>query len=391
MNYLSLPLHESVHVISKIADYLLYANFGVFFMIAGFLYLCWFVYLFRDYRKSVRFARRIESQDGILSSESNVLAINLRVTAKRNKFLIFLSLTELIAFISYTLGSCYHLPLEHSSLLKQTGLNISSNCTRGAFIHKIWVDELTYPIIGFLVNFGRGMYLVALGIVDSLLKFIANTYVTQSWQYRRMYNSVICAGIISVFLVILGTLPYTNIFSTFLNIFALGAFLTLLSRRLSFLSDKALNWREQDMLFNVRRSLIQVQKKKKRRFKMLSRNFFFALIILFCMEILISLESVVELYLYFGKCFFPVLFNIEYNPPITDEQLPDFHTALLIISAIEVFFVVFAMYILFLPFIVFTIVAGVGEFFKQWRQNSNPLRFTGNANPEIMKSLLNNY
>ena len=381
-----------IHVIENISNKLLFVNLAVFFVICGFLYLGWCVYLFREYWKSVRFARRIESQEDSLCAESRVLAMNYRVNAKRNKFLILLLLTELIATISYTLAFCYQFFMSAYPSWKTSGLDFNSNCTQDAFKNKIWVDELRYPIVGFLVNFGRAMYLVALGIIDSLLKFITNTYVTQSWRFTRMYVSLICAGIISVFLVIIGTIPYTNIISNFLNIFALLVFLSLLSRRMSFLSNKALKWREQDMLFNASGSLIREQKNKKRRFQMLSRTFFYGLVILFCTEVIISLESVIELYLYFGKCVFPVLYNFNYTPPITEAQIPQFHLALMVISVIEQILVISAMYILFLPYIVCTIVAGVGAFLKQWRQNSSTFHFSGNAgNSEIQKSLLYDY
>ena len=378
-----------IHIISDISDLVLFSNLGAFSVICSFLYICWCVHLFRDYRRSMRFARRIETQE-FFSSESRVLALNLRFNAKRNKFFIAVLITELVASISYTLAFVYSICAKRYALLQSTGLHIGENCTNSSLIkHKIWIDELDYPLVGFLVNFARGMYLISIALTESLLKFIANTYVTESWQFKRMYNSVICAGIFSLFLVIFGTLPYTNVICNFPYLIAVIILLTLLSRRMSFLSNKALNWREQDMLFNTSGSLLRIQKKKKRRFRLLSRNLFCGLRILLTVEILVSVESVVSLFLYFGKCIFPILYNISYPPPIKGgPQLEILHISLAIFSIVEEFLVLLATYIIFLPYILYTIGSFVNAVWKRWHPRANSFHFTGNANSDIKKSLL---
>ena len=142
----------------------------------------------------------------------------------------------------------------------------NSTCIQEALEYKIWVDQLRYPIVGFLLNFGRAMYLIALGIADSLLKIITNTYVTQSWQYKRVYLSVKISVFFSVLSVIFGTIPQTSIINNFVSLLAFFVLLRLVSKHLSFLSNKALEWREQYMLNNVRKHDLLVQRARKKRF-----------------------------------------------------------------------------------------------------------------------------
>ena len=160
--------------------------------------------------------------------------------AKRDKILIILILTEGLAFFSNILAYSYYLIDYFKHDLHWTGLPFNSTCIQEALEYKIWVDELRYPIVGFLLSFSRATSLIVLGLFDYLLKFFSNTYVTRSWQYKRIHNSVIYALILSFFFVLFGTIPYTNLFSHFLIIAASIVYLRFISKHLSFLSDKAL-------------------------------------------------------------------------------------------------------------------------------------------------------
>ena len=82
------------------------------------------------------------------------------------------------------------------------------------------------------------------------------------------------------------------------------------------------------MLNNVRKHDLLVQRAMKKRFIFFSSLLFYCLALIFIIELLIALECVAELFLYYGKCIFPVLYGIPYTPPITHEQMPQFHLAL---------------------------------------------------------------
>ena len=157
------------------------------------------------------------------------------------------------------------------------------------------------------------MYLIAIGIGDSLFKIITNTYVTPIWQYKRVYLSVKISVFFSVLLVIFGTIPQTSIINNFVSLFAFFVSLRLVSKHLSFLSDKALEWREQVMLNNVRKHDLLVQRARKKRFIFFSSLLFYGLVLIFIVELLIALECVAELFLYYGKCIFPVLYGIIFD------------------------------------------------------------------------------
>ena len=351
-------------------------------------HFCWITYLVRDYRKSNRYASRIESLEEILSPESAVIVKNYRFNAKKDKLLIKLILAEASSIVFFSLAFSYHLIDYFNHDLHWTGLPFNSTCIQEALEYKIWIDQLRYPIVGFLLNFGRAMYLIAIGIADSLLKIITNTYVTQSWQYKRVNLAVKISVFFSVLLVIFGTIPQTSIITNFVSLFPLFVLVRLVSKHLSFLSNKALEWREQDMLNNVRKHDLLVQRARKKRFIFFSSLVFYSLALTFIIELLVALECVSELFLYYGNCIFPVLYGFTYTPPITHEQMPQFHLALVIISTIENIIFLFAMGVFLIPCFVFTAVNGVREIMQQRRNNKRSFRFPGNARSELNRPLI---
>ena len=382
------PYHGTFYTIDSITSLIMSTIVVVLLVLYSFFLVCWITYLIRDCRKSNRSASRIESLEEILSPESAVIVKNYRFNAKKDKLLIMLIFAEYLSILSISLAFSYHLIDYFNHDPHWTGLPFNSTCIRDALEHKIWVDQLRYPIVGFLLNFGRGMCLIAIGIMDSLFKIIANTYVTQSWQYKRVYLSVNFAVFFSVLLVIFGTIPQTSIITNFVSLFAFFVLLRLVSKHLSFLSNQALEWREQDMLNNVRKHDLLVQRARKKRFVFFSSLLFYGLALIFIIELLIALECVAELFLYFGKCIFPVLYGIAYTPPITHEQMPRFHLALVIISIIEQILFFFAISVFLIPFFVFTVVNGVREIMVQRRNNKRSFRFPGNARSELNRPLI---
>ena len=232
------------------------------------------------------------------------------------------------------------------------------------------------------------MFLIVLGLFDYLLKFISNTYVTRSWQYKRIHNSVNYALILSFFLVLFGTIPYTNVFSHFLIIAASIVYLRFISKHLSFLSDKALAWREQDMQYNVRSSFIRRERPRKGRFIFFSNMVYYGAVVVLTMETFETLESVVELFLYYGKCIFPVLYGIPYTPPISDEHLPQIHMALLIISCIEYICTTFGVILIFLPPLVFSFAFFINALNDARKQRLLPYRFSGNVHSQLNRPLI---
>ena len=372
-------LTEMFGNIDKVVSLFLSGYVACFIVLYFIAHFCWLTYLIRDCRSSNRYAARIESQEGVLSPDSIVIVDNFRFNCKKDKLLIMLIITEALSIVSFFLAFSYHLIRYVNPRLIVTGLSFNSTCIEIALENKIWVDALRYPTVGFLLSFGRSMVLVALGIGDCLLKIIANTYVTQSWRYKRVYLSLNFAVFLSILLVIFGTIPQTSIFNNFLNVFAFFVLLKLIFKHLSFLSNKALEWREQDMLNNVIKQDILIHRRKKKRFLLFSHMLFLGLVLFFIVELSVSLECVIELFLYFGKCIFPALYGISFTPPITHEQIPQFHLALLIISTIEKLIFLLGLSISFAPLLFYTVVSGVREALKQRRRNLDPFRFRGNA------------
>ena len=382
------PYHGTFDKIDFIISFIMYTIVVVLLVLYSFTLVCWATYLIRDYRKSNGTATRIESLEETLSPESAVIVKNYRFNAKKDKLLIMLIFAESFSILSVFLAFSYHLIDYFNHDLHWTGLPFNSTCIQEALEYKIWVDQLRYPIVGFLLNFGRAMGLIAIGIGDSLFKMITNTYVTPIWQYKRGYLSVKISIFFSVLLVIFGTIPQTSIINNFVSLFAFFVLLRLVSKHLSFLSDKALEWREQDMLNNVRKHDLLVQRSRKKRFIFFSSFLFYGLALIFIIELLIALECVSELFLYYGKCIFPVLYGFPYTPPITHEQMPQFHLALVIISIIEKIILLFAMGVFLIPCLIFTVVNGVREIMVQRRNNKRSFRFPGNVRCELNRPLI---
>ena len=382
------PYHGTFDTIHSIISLTMSTIVIVLLILYSFSLVCWATYLVLDCRKSNRSASRIESLEEVLSPESVVIVKNYRFNAKKDKLLIMMIFAETLSILSVFLAFSYHLIDYFNHDLHWTGLPFNSTCIQEALEYKIWVDELRYPIVGFLLSFSRATFLIFLGLFDYLLKFISNTYVTRSWQYKRIHNSVICALILSFFFVLFGTIPYTNVFSNFLIMAASIVYLRFISKHLSFLSDKALVWREQDMQYNVRSSFIRRERLRKRRFIFFSNMLYYGAVVVLTMEIFIALESVVDLFLYYGKCIFPVLYGIPYTPPISDEQLPQFHMALVIISCIEYICSTFGVILILLPPLVFSFAFFINALNDARKQRLLTYRFSGNAHSELNRPLI---
>ena len=347
----------------------------------------WLAYLFQDYRKSNRIATRIESQ-GVLSPDDVLFVKNLQFNANKDKILIILTLTEGLTFVCYLLGFSFHLIDYVGHNLHWIGLPFNSTCIGNTMKYKIWITEMQYPIVGFLLSLGRAAFLISWGIFDYLLKLITNIYVTRSWQYKHKNVSLICVLIISTFLVVLGTIPHTIVLNHFLGIFVLIVLLRLISRHLSFLSNSAVAWREQDMLYNVRINVILEERIKKRRLIIFSNMHFYGTAIVLILEILVTVESVCELFLYYGKCIFPVLYGFTYQPLISDEQLPQFHLALVIISCLEKISCTLWVVLFLVPPFLFTCMVGINAVNEQRRKRLQTYRFRWNDSSGITEKLI---
>ena len=115
---------------------------------------------------------------------------------------------------------------------------------------------------------------------------------------------------------------------------------------------------------------------------------YYGAVVVLTLEIFVTLESVVELFLYYGKCIFPVLYGIPYAPPISDEQLPQFHMALVIISCIEYICSTFGIILIFLPPLVFSFAFFINSLNDARKKRLLTYRFSGNVHSQISSPLI---
>ena len=130
---------------------------------------------------------------------------------------------------------------------------------------------------------------------------------------------------------------------------------------------------------------------RKRRFIFFSNMVYYGAVVVLTLETFVTLESVVELFLYYGKCIFPVLYGIPYTPPISEEQLPQFYMALVIISCIKYICSTFGVILIFLPPLVFSFAFFINALNDARKQRLLPYRFSGNVHSQLNRHLIYNF
>ena len=366
---------ETLERIDFVVAYAQFTFFVPIILISFILHIAWSVYLIRYVRKSIRLANR-----EIGDSNDEMIVTNHRINARKGKLMLFIFLFEFISVLSYLLSSCYHLIGKLTPNLSATAKPINASCLNHGLQNRLWIDGIQYPLVSLLLSMGRAAALLGMGIGDHYLQFVANTYVVDEWKYKHINASCISAIFLSFFILIAGNRLETIVLSQIICVIALFVYIALISKRLSFISNKALEWREQDMSFNVSVDTLRAYSGKKRTFRLFGYILILALFGLFSLELAFLLESTLEQFLFYGKCIFPIVYGFEYVPPLpllNSTQLTHFISAQRVISISEMAVDMFVVSVLFLPYFIYSLKCAVSFCVEVMRFNSLSMRYTG--------------
>ena len=130
----------------------------------------------------------------------------------------------------------------------------------------------------------------------------------------------------------------------------------------------------------------RIEQLKLRRFKVLS-NFLRIAVILFVTTVLYEkMDLTISLILYFGQCFFPLTYGIQYTPILhtVTQQLMLFE-AVFYISRMKLFLQIFTGLMLGIPFVVFTVVNVIHLIYYHYKIRNLPTRFKVNLTDRLIQ------
>ena len=332
-------------------------------------HICWCAYLINDIFRSIKSAERQSHPDDSAFREK------YEIQAKKGKLLLVILLLELVAALSYELGFSYPYLSHLVPNLDASGLRINSTCLNQETGYQIETSELQYPEVGFFLSSGRAGIIIAMAVGSSMLRFITNIYDENELKYSDGKYTLLIFIILSILIVILGSIPQVQMLSHLIVIIAYGILLKLLAGQLASLLT-ALKRREQDLEHNyVTKKKIIMERNERKKFTFFSRYLFIGLIVLYISEVVNSFECVIQLFLSNGNCFFPTLYGIHFQPLLSNSQLARFNLFLALLSMIQKLTVIIGINLTYFPYIVYTILIVIAALRNRAYQNSRSLRF----------------
>ena len=300
-------------------------------------------------RKAFAKRRRIKNENDI----QDKIDCDTKIT--QGKFLLALIILEYLSIVSYWIGLLYPLLHHISPISDRLSLPFNSTCIITIEIQRIWIHELQYPVTAVFLGIGRSSTIFVMGVAVSFFEFICNSFVTEQWKYKKIYRPIKYSLIVSVFIFLTGIVPQLIIFSRILHIIVLPIIFTILLRHAKFFS-MAVRWRGQDLYHNREKYLLRLHNRQNKYFRITFRCIAIPLFICFISETLIMIEMIFSLILYYGKCFFPILYDIQYTALITENHLPVLKMVIEVFSVIEISLVLIANIIFTLPYMIVTIL-----------------------------------
>ena len=121
----------------------------------------------------------------------------------------------------------------------------------------------------------------------------------------------------------------------------------------------------------------RIEKLKLRRFKVLSNFLRIALILFVTAMLYQKINLTISLILYFGQCFFPLTYGIQYTPILhtVTQQLMLFE-AVFYISRVKLFLQILTGLMVGVPLVVFTVMSVIHLIYYQYKIRNLPTRFT---------------
>ena len=234
-----------------------------------------------------------------------------------------------------------------------------------------------YPITNTLLILSNASFLISSAIGIGLMKLTAAQYkFTNSWDIvkRSVIRILTISSIYCAITLLLSLISYTRVISNALLSFIFPIYILLFFKNVKCLR-RAIEQYSRERLIQMgenRNELLQLK-----RFRILS----FMLCIQFLVgSILVTFEEIkflVYLFLYFGKCYFPLVYGITYHPILTNAH------QLLILFRIDYYLIriqtglaVFLALLIGVPFTVVTGMIVCGLFYRRFmRRIRVPIRY----------------
>ena len=238
------------------------------------------------------------------------------------KYVLLLLITVVESFGVSTMLMYFNFP--NGELLleyydnEQLKLNICEGSNTSNWSYTQLADYEYYPITNTLLTMSNASFLISSATGIGLMKLIAAQYkFINSWDIvkRSVIRILSIASIYCVVTLLLSFVSYTRIISNALIAFIFPIFILLFFKNVKYLKNAIEQYSRERLIQigNNRNESLQVK-----RFKVLS----FVLCFQFLVgSILVTFEEIkflVYLFLYFGKCYFPLVYGIAYHPILTN-------------------------------------------------------------------------
>ena len=346
MENLTVPLYPRLNVYFSIGTTVVLVSTSLIFTI---LQVGWGIFVVSNLRKAFAKRRRIKNENDI----QDKIDCDTKIT--QGKFLLALIILEYLSNFSYWIGFLYPQLHHISPIFDRLSLPFNSTCIITIESQRIWIQELQYPVTAVFLSIGRSGTIFVMGVAASFFEFICNSFVTEQWRYKKIYRPIKYSLIVSVLIFLTGIVPQLIIFSRILDIIVFPILFTIIIKHAKFLS-MAVRWRGQDLYHNRETYLLRLHNKQNKYFRITVRCTAIPLFICFISETLVTIEMIFSLILYYGKCFFPLLYDIQYTALITENHLQSLKMVIVAFSLIERSLLLIANIMFTLPFMMVTIL-----------------------------------
>ena len=346
MDNLTVPFYPRINVYCSIGTTVVQVSLSLIFTI---LQVAWGIFVATNLRKAFAKRRRIKNENDI----QDKIDCDNKIT--QGKFLLFIIILEYLSIFSYFIGDLYPQLHHLSHIFDRLSLPFNSTCIITIETQRIWVQELQYPVTALFMSIGRSSTIFGMGVGASFFEFICNSFVTEQWRYKKIYRPIKYSLIVSVLIFLTGIVPQLIIFSRILDFIVFPILLIIIIKHAKFFS-MAVRWRGQDLYHNREKYLLRLHNRQNRYFRIAFRCIVIPLFICFIKETLVTIEMIFSLILYYGKCFFPILYDIQYTALVTENHLPVLKMVIAVFSLIERSLLLIANIILTLPYMIVTIL-----------------------------------
>ena len=309
----------------------------------------WGIFVVTNLRKAFAKRHRIKNEQDI----QDKFDCNTKIT--QGKFLLALIILEYLSVLSYCIGNLYPQLHSISPIFDKLSLPFNSTCIITIETQRTWVQELQYPVTAVFLSIGRSSTIFGMGVAAAFFEFICNSFVTKQWRYNNIYRPIKYSLIISLLIFITGIVPQLIIFSRIFEVMVFPILFVILMKHARFLY-MAVRWRRHDLYHNREKYLLRLHNKQNRYFRITLKCIAISLFICFISETLVTIEMIFSLILYYGKCFFPFLYDIQYRALISEDQLPTLKMIIVVFSLMERSFTLIATIIFTLPYLIVTIL-----------------------------------